>query len=352
LGSNEPESLSEREFAAELEDHMGEILFGTPRSPSEAARAEEQGETVYDSPPLPPTTEPGEEEPVVEPEEAPTEEEGEEEEPETLEDEGLAWARRKYGEDVSLAKIAKVAFDQEQTISRLGNQKREADDLAGQWYQYSQNLERQLQAQPSGMPISSAEENWVEQSLTNPLQYAVQAKMQGNEQLYRAVINRVAQEDPVVAGQIAAYAEMTMAEQTRAQAANENGAGTDIATTIQASLQRLGIDLNRYGQPMMQKIGELGEFHPYTQAILSGSDQERDLAFQAVYDLVREGRVTRRVVRDEERESQIAREGELRRQAAGVLTGGPRSSAPPPQSPFMDAMEAEWRRRGQWRDDE
>jgi len=59
---------------------------------------------------------------------------------------------------------------------------------------------------------------------------------------------------------------------------------------------------------------------------------------------------TRRV-RSEERENQIKHEAELRRQAAGVVTGGPHQEPPPQQSPFMDAMEAEWRARGQWADE-
>jgi len=34
-----------------------------------------------------------------------------------------------------------------------------------------------------------------------------------------------------------------------------------------------------------------------------------------------------------------------------VVTGGPPQSTPPKQPAFMDAMEDEWRARGQWEDD-
>jgi hypothetical protein len=351
LSDIENESLSERAFAAELEDQIPALLGITPRSPSEAVSGEEEV-VVSDEPPSAPAaesvpaTEPGE------PEAVPATEEEEEGEPESAEEESLAWARRKYGEDVTLERIAKAAFDQEQMVSRLGTKAKENESLAAEWYQYAQNLERQLQAQPTGMPLSSSEEQWIENSITNPLAHAVQAKMSGNEVLYRAVISRISQEDPLVAGQVASYAEMAFAEQVRAQQANaaaaENGQSGE--QEIGASIRRLGIDLDKYGKPMMEKIGDMGEYHPYTQAILYGSEAERDLAFQAVYDLVREGRVMRREVRDTEREEQIKREGELRRKAAGVLTGAPHVSAVK-QSPFMEAMENEWRRAGQWSDE-
>jgi len=359
LSTNEPESLSEREFAAELEGKMSALLGGTPRSPGEAVRVTDQipeadtpeiePQVVEDAPPAAPET------PAPQIPEAP--EEGEEptpsEEDEDYVGEGLAWAKRKYGDEVTLEQLANVAHNQEQALSRQGAKVREAEQLGYQWYEYSQNLERQLSQQPTGMPMSASEEQWVENAMTNPLAAAAQAKGTGNEALYQAVIARVAQENPLAAGQIASQVEMAFMEQQRqaayAAATQQNGQSAE--TMIDASVKRLGIDLQAYGQPMMAKIGELGEYHPYTQAILYGSDQERDLAFQAVYDLVREGRVTRRVVRDSEREAQIAKEGELRRQAAGVLTGTPNRRTPPPTSPFMAAMTEEWRRAGQWHDE-
>jgi hypothetical protein len=349
LSEIENESLSERAFAAELEDQIPALLGIEPRSPGEAVSGEEEV-VVSDEPPSAPAVEPAPATEPGEPEAVPATEEEEEVEPETAEEESLVWARRKYGEDVTLERIAKAAFDQEQMVSRLGTKAKENESLAAEWYQYAQNLERQLQAQPTGMPLSSAEEQWIENSITNPLAHAVQAKMSGNEVLYRAVIARVSQEDPLAAGQVASYVETAYAEHVRAQQANAEENGRSGEQEIGASIQRLGIDLDRYGRPMMEKIGEMGEYHPYTQAILHGSEAERDLAFQAVYDLVREGRVMRREVRDTEREEQIKREGELRRKAAGVLTGAPHVPAVK-QSPFMEAMENEWKRAGQWSDE-
>jgi len=124
-------------------------------------------------------------------------------------------------------------------------------------------------------------------------------------------------------------------------------AGGDFNTEMGASFQRLGINVQQYGQPMWEKIEELGEYHPYALAILGGDPIQRDLALQAVYDLVRSGQTTTTRVADTQREEQIKREGELRRNAAGVVTGAPHVDTPK-QHPFFDAMEEEWRRRGQW----
>ena len=356
MSANESDSLSEREFAAELEGKMSAILGGTPRSPGEAVRATDEvpeadtPDLVEDAPPerAPEVTVPeAAPEPEEPSEERPAEEEGE------FEGDGIAWAKRKYGDGVTLERLAEVAYNQEQALSRQGSKAREAEQLAYQWYEYSQNLERQLQTQPTGMPMSASEEQWVEQALMNPMAAAATAKMQGNETLYRAVIARVAQEDPLAAGQISAQVEMAaMQQQAQAQyAAQQANGSSNPEPMIAASIQRLGIDLGRYGQPMMDKIGELGEYHQYTQAILYGDDAQRDLAFQAVYDLVRQGRVTRQEMRDSEREQAIRKEGELRRQAAGVLTGTPNRRTAPPASPFMEAMTDEWRRAGQWHDE-
>ena len=67
-----------------------------------------------------------------------------------------------------------------------------------------------------GMPLSSAEENWIEQSVSNPYQYARQAAMQGNVQLYQAVLGRVAEDNPMLAGHVGAQIQMEV-EQLAAQ---------------------------------------------------------------------------------------------------------------------------------------
>jgi hypothetical protein len=68
----------------------------------------------------------------------------------------------------------------------------------------------------------------------------------------------------------------------------------------------------------------------------------------AVYDLVRSSALTTRKVRSDERDEQIRHEAELRKQASGVVTGGPVQEQTPKQSTFLDEMEQEWRDRGQW----
>jgi hypothetical protein len=179
------------------------------------------------------------------------------------------------------------------------------------------------------------------------MEYARQAAYQGNLNLYNGVIARIAEENPMAAAQIGTAIERELAQ----AAAQQNGMVQEppsLAENLGQSIQRLGIDLDVYGEPMSAKIGELGEHHPYVQTILEGDPNAREIALMAVYDLVRTNALSTRKVRSDERENTIKHEAELRRQAAGVVTGGPHQEQPPKQSPFMDAMEAEWKARGQW----
>jgi hypothetical protein len=344
----------------ELEDFLagtGALSLGeTPAPPA----PEETEEVVHDERPgYEPAPEDGAEKPAPSPvveqkepaEEKPEEQETEEGEPHVV------WATQKYGKDPD--RWAKAAYDQERFIGRLAAEKKQAEDAAREAIEYATQVEANAQAGPTGMPLSAQEEAWVEQSLSNPAGYAYQAAMSGNVGLYNAVIERVAEMDPGMAANIGTQVQMAM-HQERARleaesqaAASQNGAALegDFTSAMGASFQRLGINVQQYGEAMWTKIEELGEYHPYTLAILGGDAIQRDLAVSAVYDLVRTGQTTTRRVADTEREEQIRREGELRRDAAGVVTGAPHV-APTKQSPFFDAMEAEWRRRGQWRDPE
>lgn len=341
---SEQESMSEKELA----EHLAETVFGdAPRSVGEALAAADTPEhepepeeaIEVEDVPTPPALE-LEEEPVAptEPEET---EEVAEEDAET--DQHVVWAKKKYGEDP--AQWAKAAYDQERHISRLAGEKKEAEELAGQWYEYSQQIEAQAaQQNQMGMPLSTQEEQWIENSLSNPFGYAMQAAQQSNFPLYQGVIARIAEENPLLAAQIGAQVQRNMEE----AAVEENGTLPSLQETLAYSIQRLGIDLAVYGEPMSQKIGELGEHHPYVQTILEGEQDARDIALMAVYDLVRSTAMSTRKVRSEERENQIKHEAELRRQAAGVVTGGPRGSEAPKQPAFLDAMQREWEARGQW----
>jgi hypothetical protein len=352
MSDTEQESLSERELAEELQQSL---FSGEPRSVGEALAAadepetpvEEEGPEVVDEPVQPEA--PAPEEPVEIPQ-APGEE-GEVEELEAEDDDNVVWAKKKYGDDP--AKWAQAARAQEQHISRIAGEKKEAEELASQWYEYAQEIEqsasRQTQMQ---MPLSSQEEMWIEQAATNPYGYARQAALQGNVQLYQAVLTRLAEDNPGLAAQVGAQVQMEMAQMAQTEQQQNGAQQPTLAESMGDSIQRLGIDLSTYGEPMSAKVGELGEYHPYVQAILEGDPRERDLALMAVYDLVRTGSLTTRKVRSQEREEQIRQEAELRRQAAGVVTGGPTPGPQPNQSPFMEAMEEEWRNRGQWASDE
>jgi hypothetical protein len=349
----------------ELEDFLagsGALNFGDdpePKPPEPPPPAAEEGEeVVHDEPPgfePPPgdgAEKPSPETPPEKPvEEQPTEGEGDEQEPHVV------WAQKKYGKDPD--KWAKAAYDQERFISSLAAEKKQAEETARQAIEYAQQVEASAQVGPSGMPLTASEEAWVEQAMANPVGYAYQAAMSGKVSLYNAVIERVAELDPGMAASVGTQVQMAM-HQERARleaeaqaAASQNGAGPegDFTTAMGQSFQRLGINVKQYGEAMWTKIEELGEYHPYTLAILGGDPMQRDLAVSAVYDLVRTGQTTTRRVADTEREEQIRREGELRRDAAGVVTGAPHVETSK-QSPFFDAMEEEWRRRGQWRDEE
>jgi len=351
----------------ELEDFLagtGALSFGgdepKPTEPPPPAAEEEKEEVVHDERPgYEPPPEDGAEKPAVSPEvkeEKPAEEKPEEEQTEEQEPH-VVWAQKKYGKDPD--RWAKAAYEQEQFIGRLAGEKKQAEDAARQAIEYAQQVEAQSQAGPAGMPLTASEEAWVEQAMANPVGYAYQAATSGHVQLYNAVIERVAEMDPGMAANIGTQVQMAMhqerarleAEAQAAAAQNGGGPEGDFTAAMGASFQRLGINVQQYGEAMWTKIEELGEYHPYTLAILGGDPIQRDLAVSAVYDLVRTGQTTTRRVADTEREEQIRREGELRRDAASVVTGAPHVDTPK-QSPFFDAMEAEWRRRGQWRDPE
>ena len=344
----------------EMEDYLHDELFsGKPRSVGEAvgeveeqerAPGEETPITVPDEPPAP--GEPGQEpSPVpaelpVEPErrEGEDEEEGEGEGPPL--DEGIAWAKRKYGDDTT--KWARAAYEQERHISQLAREKRESDELASQWYEYAQQVEQQAQQQVgSALPLSAQEEQWIENSLSNPVEFARQAAYSGRVQLYNGVIGRVAEENPGLAAQIGTQVQMELAQAAQAEQPAEQ---VSLADALGGSFQRLGLNLEAEGPRMATKLGELGEYHPYVRAIMGPDDAARDLAVQAVHDLARATTFTPRQV---QREANLAQENEMRRDAASVQTGGITPPAPPKaDSAFMAGMQEEWERRGQWQKDE
>jgi hypothetical protein len=363
MSDTDQEGMSERQ----LEDWFADEVFsGQPRSVGEALAAADEQQAPPETPaeqeqeiappadqPLVVTDEPTQ--PAPELEEVPDApipvgdvEEIEEELPEEGDDENVVWAKKKYGDDPT--QWARAARAQEQHISRLAAEKKEAEELAGEWYEYAQGIQQEAQQQTQmGMPLSAQEENWIEQAIANPLQSARAAAQQGNVNLYNGVIGRIAEENPLMAGQIDSQIRLEMQQLAAQQAAPEPQ--PSLADAMGQSIQRLGIDLATYGEPMSAKIAELGEYDPYVQAILNGDQMAREMALRAVYDLVRSTAMSTRKVRSEERDEQIRHEAELRRQAAGVVTGGPQSQTAPAPDPFMAAMEQELRDRGQWRDE-
>jgi len=375
---SETDSISEKELAQQL---FEEVFSPKPKSVGEALAAE----TPEASPsPEEPTAPPPPREPpaVVEdrpPEETPLppeepespaeepEEEGQVEgtaegevTPETAE-EYVAWATKRLGENPET--WARSAYEKEQQIGRLTTQNREnelrlqrraeeAEQNAVQWYEYSQGIESQAQqAQMSSMPLSAQEEEWVEQSFSNPYGYAMSAAMSGNMNLYNGVMGALAEQDPGMAANVGTQVQMALMQaeaQAQMQAQTMQPTLPSVTEALGASVNRLGIDVASYGKPMLAKIEELGVTHPFVDTILNGDDNARDIAMLAVLDLVRAGTTVTRKVQDDERAQAIKREAELRKEAAGVVTGAPHTPPPAKQSPFMQAMEDEWKARGQW----
>lgn len=351
--AEDPQSVSERQLAEDLE---AELFSGAPRSVSEAV-----AEIEDEAPPITVTDEPVQPEvetppPPVEPPQVAAEPEVEEEDVDEEEDD-VVWAVKRFGSE-DLAAIARGAREQDRHISRLTNEKKgmehhlsqraqEAEQLAVHWYEAAQQAEQQAAASSQmGMPLSSAEEQWVENvALTNPVEAARQAALNGNVSLYNAVLGRVAEENPGFAANIGAQVQLEM--QQYAMQEEQQYTPQPLEEGLSESIQRLGIDLEKDGEAMRAKVGELGEYHPYVQAILNGEPEQRDLALRAVSDLVKTGTLTRRRVRDESREATIRREGELRREAAGVVTGAPHTP-PPTEDPLLAAMTDEWKARRQW----
>jgi hypothetical protein len=339
----------------ELEEFLAGALSGQPEeeTPEPEPEPEPKPEVVVDEPTQPaPTTEteapPAPPPPKPEEGEAETEAEAEAE----AGDEHVVWATKKYGKDS--AAWAKAAFHQENHITRLNEEKKQAEDVARQAIEYAQQAEAQAASQVQmSMPLSAAEEQWVEQSMGNPAAAAYQAARAGNVQLYNAVLEQVAMDNPAMAGQIAAQVQHSLSQEMQQLQASSNGQpeAPDFNAELGQSFQRVGVDVKKYGQAMWEKLEELGEYHKYTLAMLGGDQLQRDLAVQAVYDLIRQGETTTRRVVDTEREEQIRREGELRREAASVVTGSPHHE-PTQESPFLEAMKQEWQRRGQWTEEE
>jgi len=345
-------------MAVEGERELEEFLTGVFEGRTNGEVTEEPAEepdVVYDDPRQPITEAVPEEDETTPP--SPEEEEPvEEEEAQPVEEPGsVAWAKKRYGEDPE--KWAQVAYQQEQHISRIANEKQQAEAFAKQMADYAQYIEAQsVTQQQSGMPMSAQEEAWVEQSFQNPVQYAYQALASGNIPLYNGVIARLAEEDAGMAASVGAQAQMAVREaqvQQQVYADAEQARQGDLPTLFAESVQRTGIDFEKWGPAMSEKVGELGEYNPYVQAILNSPDPaQRDLAMHAIHDLVRTGQATARRAQETEHEARIRREGELRREAASVVTGSPHNPPAQPQHPFLQAMENEWRRAGQWRDDE
>ena len=348
MSETEQDSVSERELAEYFQEN---VFSSGPKSVGEAlaeAPAPETDEvTVVDEPEQPEVDTPEGQEPAPVPAEPGAEPEEEDAEEDTVADELVVRAEKRFGEDRET--WAKVLLDQDQMISRQGNTNKELEEWGQGWMEYAQSLEHQTQQQQAQLPRSAAEEEWVEQSVQDPLGYARAAAFGGNISLFQDVLRHTAENlDPLVASQVGSQVQIEMAQYV--SEGDQAAQPAPLDQELMDSFSRLGLDPEQAIAAITPQVSNMNQYHPYRIAILAGDPQQRDLAVQALWDLAGAGSGHATTHRDDARSARIKREGELRREAAGVVTGSPHTP-PSTQSPFMDAMEAEWKQRGQWSDE-
>src|SRR5262245_38947779 len=198
------------------ERELEEFLAGALSFKNEEAEPETEPEEVVhderpgfepppeDDAPTPPPS------PAADVKEEAVGEEKPEEEAEEQDEPHVAWATKKYGTDPT--RWAKAAYDQERFISQLAADKKQAEETAREAIAYAQQVEASASTS-TGMPLSAAEEEWVDQAvMTNPAAYAYQAARGGNVQLYNAVIERVAMDNPGHAASIGTSVQMALHE--------------------------------------------------------------------------------------------------------------------------------------------
>jgi hypothetical protein len=356
MSETEQDSVSERELAEYFQENVfspgpksvGEALETSTAVDVESAESPaEDGEvTVVDAPVQPEVDTPPGQEPAPVAAEPGAEPESEDAEEDIAADDLVVRAEKRFGEDRDT--WAKVLLDQDQMISRQGNTNKELEEWGQGWLEYAQALEAQTQQAQAQMPRSAAEEEWIEASVSDPLGYARAAAFNGNIGLFQDVLRHTAENvDPLVASQIGSRVQIEMAQYV--QEGEQAAQPPPLDQELYQSFSRLQLDPEQAIAAITPQIANMNQYHPYRIAILAGDEQQRDLAVQALWDLAGAGgHVTTR--RDDARSARIKREGELRRETAGVVTGSPHTP-PPTQSPFMDAMEAEWKQRGQWSDE-
>jgi hypothetical protein len=245
--------------------------------------------------------------------------------------------------------VGEAAYDQERFISTISAEKKQAEVIAQNAIEYAQQVEMQAQAQTSmAMPLSASEEAWVEESAANPAAYAYQAARVGNVQLYNAVIENVAMENPAMAAQIGTQVNMSLQqEMAEAQQAapQQNG---DHRTSPPTSNSPSGGSASTSSSTAM-RCGEfgLGQYHPYTLAVMGGDPMQRDLAVSAVYDLIRQGQATAADRRRDPRGPDRPR----RRAAPQRRIGRHRLTARRSAAESDAGRDGEVKRKGQWTDE-
>ena len=258
----------------------------------------------------------------------------------------LVWAKKKYGDEHG--EVGQAACDQEQHISRSPPRRRRPRNWrASGTSTPSRSSSRQQQTQ---MGCRSQRRRSSGSSSRSPTRCSPRAgRAAGNVNLYNGVIARIAEENPLLAAQIGTQVQMELQSLAAAGAGRAAGAAREQA--LSASSAASASTSRRKGETMSEKIAELGEYHPYVQAILGGDDGQRDIAIQAVYRSRARDRC-RRARADagpaEHRPGGRAAPGRLLRPDRG-----PRPArATPTCLPVLAGDGGGVRTRGQWPDDE
>lgn len=341
----------------EIEDLFNAEIFGVDTSegaapPGEAPALAEPpeskplAEVVVDAPEETPEGTP--EEPIEAPDSPETPPEQEEVEvpegaPEGSEDEYVNWARKQYGEDLDLdnpqvALVAKAAYEKEKMLGRKAEESRRLQQEAEQ-----REIQQRIDALNTPGNLTDEEEQWVNEAITtdDPGEYAYNALQAERPDLYAAVMDRWGSLGETEARRARVLHTQILQLVTQPQPSEQE----TYALALGQTFTSLGLNIETHGAAILQKAEQLGSDHPAVQGMMSADDDVRRISTRAIYDLVTTSNATVARVRQDDVVSARVQEEQLRQQAAGVNTGGPRV-ATPPRSAFWDQFDEELAERG------
>jgi len=334
----------------EVEDFFNAEIFGQepppepePVFPDDAPPESKPVDEVAVDTPLEPAVDPEEGTPEGT-EEAPDSEEvlseqGEPETPEeTPEDDHMAWARKQYGDDVDVEKLAKAAYEKEKLLGQRAEEVRLAKEERQQ-----RELQERIDALNTPGVLTPEEDGWVDEAAMSgdPGEYAYDALQAGRPDLYAAVMDRWS----TLGEQEARSARALHSQVMQLVSAPQPSEQESYTLALGHTFLSLGLDIDQHGPVILQKAEELGATHPAVQGMMSPDDDVRMISTRAIYDLIASNQTTVQKARVDDQVQARVKEEQLRQQAAGVNQGGPRVE-PPKKSPFWEGFDEELAERG------